>query len=176
MTRKPRQQSTTPLYVTINVTDLEEDGVITLSRATPSVGAAITATLTDPDGAVTSLTWQWSKSDTETGSFTNITTATSDSYTPVTADVGKWLKATASYTDRRGSGKNADQTATNAVDDTPHKVPAFATETITLTVAENAPVGHVRPPCQPPTRMATRFTTPFPARTATTPHSEPHST
>ena len=123
--------------VTINVTDLEEDGVVTMSRTTPSVGAPITATLTDSDGGVTAITWQWAKSDTETGSFTNISGAISASYTPVTADVGKWLKVTASYTDRRGSGKNAEQTAANAVDDTPHKVPAFATETITLTVEEN---------------------------------------
>ena len=125
--------------VTITVTDVEEDGSITLSRATPAVGITVTATLTDPDGGETTVTWQWAKSDTENGSFSNITTATSDSYTPVTADVGKWLKVTASYTDRRGPSKTATKTADNAVDTSPHKVPAFATDTQTLTVAENAP-------------------------------------
>ena len=125
--------------VTITVTDVEEDGSISLSRATPAVGIAITATLTDPDGGETAITWQWSKSDTEMGTFADIDSATAASYTPVTADVGKWLKVTASYTDRRGSGKTATKTADNAVDTTPFKVPAFADETITFTVAENAP-------------------------------------
>ena len=127
--------------VTITVTDVEETGSISMSRATPAVGIAVTATLTDPDGGETAVTWQWAKSDTENGSFTNITTATSDSYTPVTADVGKWLKVTASYTDRRGSGKTATKAADNAVDTSPHKVPAFAADTQTLTVAENKPAG-----------------------------------
>ena len=127
--------------VTITVTDVEETGSISLSRATPAVGIAVTATLTDPDGGETAVTWQWAKSDTENGSFTNITTATSDSYTPVTDDVGKWLKVTASYTDRRGPSKNATKNADNAVDTTPYKVPAFATDTQTLTVEENKPAG-----------------------------------
>ena len=111
--------------VTITVTDVEETGSISLSPVVPIVDNAVTATLSDPDGGETAITWQWAKSDTETGTFTNITTATSDSYTPVTADVGKWLQVTASYTDRRGSGKNATKTADNAVDTSPHKVPAF---------------------------------------------------
>ena len=125
--------------VTINVTDLEEDGVVALSRATPSVGTAITATLTDSDGGITSLAWQWAKSDTATGTFTDISGATSASYMPVTADVGKWLKVTASYTDRRGAGKNAEQAATNAVDAYPHKVPAFPNDTETASIDENSP-------------------------------------
>ena len=127
--------------VTITVTDVEEAGSISLSRTTPTVGVAIAATLTDPDGGETAITWQWAKSDTSDGTFTDITGATSDSYTPVAADVGKWLKVTASYTDSRGPSKTAVQTADNAVDSSPHKVPAFATETITLTVLENAAAG-----------------------------------
>ena len=128
--------------VTITVTDVEEDGSITLSRATPAVGIAVTATLSDPDGGETAITWQWAKSDTETGTFANIDSETAASYTPVTADVGKWLKVTAAYTDRRGSGKNATKTADNAVDTTPYKVPAFATDTQTLTVAGERPWRH----------------------------------
>ena len=41
------------------------------------------------------------------GSFTNIDMATSMTYTPVEADVGNYLKATASYTDGEDSGKMA---------------------------------------------------------------------
>ena len=97
--------------VTINVTDLEEEGVVTLPTTTPVTGTPFTATLSDPDGGETSITWQWSKSATESGSFTNISGATNPSYTPVDADLNAYLKVTASYTDRRGSGKSADATA-----------------------------------------------------------------
>ena len=94
--------------VTITVTDVEETGVVVLSPATPSVNAETTASLTDPDGSVSAVTWQWSKSDTANGTFTNITGETNAAYTPASADLSKYLKTTASYTDRRGSGKSAE--------------------------------------------------------------------
>ena len=94
--------------VTITVTDVEETGVVALSPATPSVNAETTATVTDPDGSVSAVIWQWSKSDTANGTFTNITGETNAAYTPASADLSKYLKASASYTDRRGSGKSAE--------------------------------------------------------------------
>ena len=94
--------------VTINVTDIEETGAVTLSPQTPLVDTESTATVTDPDGSVSAVTWQWSKSDTANGTFTNITGETNAAYTPASADLSKYLKATASYTDRRGSGKSAE--------------------------------------------------------------------
>ena len=45
--------------VTVSVTNVEEAGTITLSSTQPRVGEAITATLSDPDGAVTNLRWSW---------------------------------------------------------------------------------------------------------------------
>ena len=71
--------------VTITVTDVEETGSITLSSATPAVTVSLLATLTDPDGGITSKTWQWAKSDSKTGTFTDIDSATEDFYKPVTA-------------------------------------------------------------------------------------------
>ena len=67
---------------------------------------------------MSSVTWQWAKSDTESGTYANISGATSASYTPVVADAGKWLRATASYTDAEGSGKSAEAVAAAAVADT----------------------------------------------------------
>ena len=127
--------------VTINVTDLEEEGEVTLPPTTPVTGTPFTATLSDPDGGETSITWQWSKSATESGSFTNISGATNPSYTPVDADLNAYLKVTASYTDRRGSGKSADATAGNTVIDSPYKVPQFAAETQEVSIDENIAPG-----------------------------------
>ena len=93
----------------------DQAGTVGLSTTTPQVGVAVTATLTDPDGGVTGTTWEWSSSDTSDGTYAGISGATSASYTPVAADHGKFLKATASYTDMHGSGKSAEQVADNAV-------------------------------------------------------------
>ena len=79
------------------------------------VGTPITATLTDPDGGVTGITWKWAVADAANGTSTDIIGATSASYTPVEADVGKFLRATATYTDRHASGKTAQAATANAV-------------------------------------------------------------
>ena len=67
---------------------------------------------------MSSVTWQWAKSDTASGTYANISGATSASYTPLADDAGKWLRATASYTDAEGSGKSAEAVAAAAVADT----------------------------------------------------------
>ena len=93
--------------VTVTVTNVDEAGTVALTPMAISVDTEITATLTDPDMMVTGTTWQWSRSTTMAGPFTDIDTATSMSYTPVADDEGHHLTATASYTDGHGSGKSA---------------------------------------------------------------------
>ena len=95
------------ITVTVNVTNLDERGTVTLSWKQPQVSTALTASLTDLDDTVSGLTWQWSRADTKNGSYSDINGATSASYTPDTGDVDKFLRATASYTDGEGSGKTA---------------------------------------------------------------------
>ena len=34
--------------------------MVTLDKATPVVGIPVTASLKDPDGGISKLTWQWS--------------------------------------------------------------------------------------------------------------------
>ena len=46
--------------VMVSVTNAEEEGVVTLNKVTPVVGIPVTASLTDPDGGISKLTWQWS--------------------------------------------------------------------------------------------------------------------
>ena len=95
------------ITVTITVNNVDEPGKVTLFWDQPQVGTPLEATLTDPDGAVSGQTWQWFRSNTKDGNYSNISGATSASYTPVANDAGKFLRATASYTDTEGSGKTA---------------------------------------------------------------------
>ena len=127
--------------VTITLNNVEEGGTVTLSTYQPSARAQITATVTDLDGGVTNTTWQWSKSDSQSGNYTNIGGATSANYTPPDGDVGKFLKATASYDDDQGTGRNAAATTTAAVQDGTNRPPDFGATSTTLEVAENTAAG-----------------------------------
>ena len=101
--------------VTITVTNVDEPGAVNLSSQAPVVGTALTASLTDDDDEITEMMWQWARSDAMDGTFTPIQGATSSIYTPVADDVGKHLRATASYTDGEGSGKSEGATSANMV-------------------------------------------------------------
>ena len=101
--------------VTVRVTNVDEDGVVTLSTLQPQNGISLTATLTDPDGRISGTTWQWAMSTAQDGSYTNIVGATSATYTPHSSDVGYFLRATASYTDGHGGSKTAMEPSANAV-------------------------------------------------------------
>ena len=127
------------IAVTINLTNVDEPGTASIS-GTLSGGSALTASLTDIDGTPTSVRWRWARGDTAGGSFSNISSATSDSYTLVAADVGKYLRATASYTDPQGSGKTANAVTSGAVAAS-NAEPMFSTETATRTLPENSGAG-----------------------------------
>ena len=96
----------TIIAVTIEIED--RDGRITLSPAQPQFGDTVTARLSDPDGGVTGVTWQWAISSNGTTNWRTILGATSATYTAVEANVGNYLRATASYTDAVGPGKSAE--------------------------------------------------------------------
>ena len=115
--------------MTVMVIDLEEDGEVKLSTVAPKEGVELTAVLTDSDGGDKDVTWQWWKSvsgvatavpeflDGDGGPITTdvgwekIDDAESDTYEPVTDDIGHWLTARASYADRRGTGKTAHKSS-----------------------------------------------------------------
>ena len=132
----------TTLTVAITVTNLEEDGTITFSSDPPVANAALSATVEDPDGGVTGETWVWSISDDGQNYWEPITGETTASYTPNSADLDKYLRATATYTDAEASGKTA-QGETSAIDDAPHtnENPSFADTSTTRSVAENTSAG-----------------------------------
>ena len=104
----------TSIIVTILVTDLEEPGTVTLSAPTARVGVPLRAAVTDPDGGVTDVEWQWELSE-DQAEWTAISDATSASYIPTADDEGRFLRVTASYTDRRGPSKTASAQLDTAV-------------------------------------------------------------
>ena len=89
------------------VSDVPQDGVVSLLPATAEVGVTLTATLTDPDGGVTNVTWQWARSQDRSTGWADIANATSNTYTPDSTDAGYYLRATASYDDAEASGQTA---------------------------------------------------------------------
>ena len=54
------QETTDMQMVTIDVTNVDEPGTVTLSTLQPQLGVAIMATLADPDGVTAdTISWQW---------------------------------------------------------------------------------------------------------------------
>ena len=95
--------------VTINVTNVDEPGVVTVLDAdAPYVGSELSASLADPDGEITSQAWKWQRADSAVDpTWTDISGATTASYTPTNDDVDKFLRATVSYSDHIGSSSAA---------------------------------------------------------------------
>ena len=105
-------QRDTVIKVAVTVTNEDDPGTVALSSSEPDVDVALTAALTDPDGGVARVVWSWARSADQTA-WTAIPGASSAAYTPVAADKGSYLRATASYTDGHGPRKSA-QAATAA--------------------------------------------------------------
>ena len=155
--------------VTVTVTDVDEDGDVVISLLQPEVAIPIMASLTDSDGGVTSVTWQWAVSEVEQGSLDinnddhwgdapgeDNSGNTDQSYTPAGADQddddpanrideGKILRVTATYTDTNGANKTAHATSTYSVQarglGAKNQSPDFVGDKVERSVAETAEVG-----------------------------------
>ena len=128
------------IEVNIDVSNVDEAGTVAVSLEQPQVGTALVVSLSDPDGSVSDISWQWARS-LDGSDWSDVSGANSDSYIPVAADVGSYLRATASYTDGHGPGKTAHAVSGRP---TAQRTPTFQGD-VTLTVDENtlpgAPVG-----------------------------------
>jgi hypothetical protein len=102
------------IEVTIAVINVDEAGTVSLSSMEPQVGTVLTATVSDPDGRVSDVTWSWAKSS-DQSAWTDISGGTSATYTPVRGDGENYLRATATYIDGEGSGKAALAVSASAV-------------------------------------------------------------
>ncbi len=98
--------------IAVTVTDANEDGAATFDSSAPRANVALTAVLTEPDAGVSGVVWTWTRLDSaDAASGTAVSGAVSagqaSAYTPTAADVGKWLRATASYTDAHAATETA---------------------------------------------------------------------
>jgi hypothetical protein len=78
------------------------------------VGRQLTAVPGAIDDTGTTTSYQWMRADTVGGTYGNISSATSETYTPVTADLDKFIKVRITVTSPRGSDNKTSE-ATLAV-------------------------------------------------------------
>ena len=134
---------TTGFDVAVTVTNRDEPGMLSLPTTRPQADADYTATLSDPD-IVQSTTWTWERSPSRNGPWTTVSgssdSTTTSVYTPATADVGSWLRVTATYTDGFGSNESFVALSAKSVQAAPtdNNPPAFTETNPTRSVAENA--------------------------------------
>ena len=152
--------------VTVTVTDVDEDGSISLSAQQPQVqeageGEVFTATLTDQDARsgespITNATWKWEQGTAMNGPWSLIAgagagdidaevgTKASDGYQPAADTVGKYLRATVTYTDKHGDDKTAMAVSAHAVRAVPtgtNSAPTFMPAAVSRSIDENSPPG-----------------------------------
>ena len=127
--------------VKVTVGNVDEDGMVTLSRTQPRVGVSVKASLTDPDGSISGLTWQWYRGNNIMADALPPTECADDSQRRLChrwchvrhPHSDRWrrrrefLTAVAMYTDGAGSAmKSAVGKAANVVAvDTRNRPPAF---------------------------------------------------
>ena len=99
-------RSSIPWAVSVRVTDVNEDGTVTLRPDPPSVDRTVTAALADPDAGVRGLSWSWQRVDSPTRAV-----STTAEYTPAATDVDYRFRVTARYTDAHGPDQSADTTS-----------------------------------------------------------------
>ena len=134
--------------VTINVDNVEEPGEVTLFPGHPKIGGDdLTAKLEDGDVPLTNVEWTWERLPLPMSPEADRTTvstsigATTSTYTPVAADEGKYLRATAKYRDNLDDGEkmayaNSDSPAQLASQS--NRAPEFNDgETAMRSVSEN---------------------------------------
>ncbi len=137
------------LPVVIVVGNVDEKGTVRLSTVQPIVGEQITADVFDLDSIIGSVTWSWASSANRTTGWTPVSNPPAppigDVYTPIGADEGRYVQATASYTDGEGPGKSRQQSTVNPVGPAPtlpNNSPFFpSTETGERNVDENTLAG-----------------------------------
>ncbi len=111
------QQAVTDYPVTVMVTNVDEMGRVDLSPAPPRVDEGLTATLSDPDGRVSSTDWLWQGRAPEATAWTAVSdpapstgseSLQRSTYKPLADHVGWVLRAVVDpYEDGHGPGKRA---------------------------------------------------------------------
>ncbi len=129
------------LMITVNVTDVDEDGEVTFDRERPLLNLLLTATLEDPDGVVGAESWTWHRSTSRGGGWGQpIAGAVSNVFTPLAADRDHYLRATVAYSDTHGAKTEQAVTefpAANIPDG--NKAPDLPDSVEPISIPENTP-------------------------------------
>ena len=138
MTIEAREQgdgtSVGRLSVTVNVTNVDEPGMVEVPVSEPRVGQLLTATVSDQDGGVGSIEWKWERRPSG-GDRTPIPGATTRSYTPAREDNGHDLRVTAICRDGHGPGKAETYQFAESVELRSY----FEADTAARSIQENTP-------------------------------------
>ena len=137
--------------VAVTVTDVDEAGTASMDRPQPQADRPLGASLSDEDEGVSGQTWQWARSADGT-TWTDIEGATSPRRSPTQDDVGTYLRATVTYSDKFGSGKTVSAVSVYRAEakTLSNAAPSFADLDddestpyidIARSVPENSPVG-----------------------------------
>ena len=115
-------------------------GTVTIDDSTPARDQLLTATndLVDNDGLGT-LTYTWQRAD-DAGFTTNVATVGTNAttFTPVTGEVGKFLRVTISYTDGNGNAESVSSPVTSAVSDVNQSEGTSGNDAFTLTYSASS--------------------------------------
>ena len=129
--------------VTITVTNVDEPGTVTITGEL-SGSSMLSASLEDLDDIsgtmLSDVTWQWARGSSASGTFDEISGATSASYTPKVADLSNYLQVTATYTDPQGPDKTAVAVTSSAIAAS-NSDPTFSAARIRLDLDENSAGG-----------------------------------
>ena len=137
--------------VAVTVTDVDEAGSVRIDRPQPQVDRPLGARLSDEDEGVVVQRWQWARSW-DGAAWTDIEGATSPRRSPTPDDVGMYLRATVTYSDKFGRGKTAWAVSANRVEarTLANAAPSFADQDddedtphidVARSVPEHTPVG-----------------------------------
>ena len=106
------------LEVTVDVTNGDDPGEVTLSSSQPQVGKKLIATLRDEDGQIVVDRWSWERFPEPFGAEGTSGLAVGE-YTPSAGEVGQYLRVTVYYSDGHGATKQAQSVQTAAIVDVP---------------------------------------------------------
>ena len=94
---------------------LNYDNPQSAAAGVPQVSRPLGATLSDEDEGVSAQTWQWARPEDGT-TWMDIEGATSPRRSPAPDDVGMYLRAKVTYSDKLGSGETASAVSVNRVE------------------------------------------------------------
>ena len=135
------------LNVTVQVTNVDEPGMVEANTEEPRVGQVVRLNVDDDDGGESVKKWKWERGVPNSPCVINnnptvtnwelIPRATGSSYTPTTTDEGHCIRTTVIYNDSAGTGKILEYMTESTV----VLAPFFTQDSPVFSVQENSDSG-----------------------------------